>query len=65
MLYLAQVCLHKCAAAVVRGLFYIKMNGGGEGGREALVLLFFVPQPPFTLVLVALCYGVRPVLLAV
>lgn len=44
--YSAQVCLHKPAAAVVRGLFYIKMSGGGEGGREALVLLFLSLSRP-------------------
>lgn len=44
--YLVQICLHKCIAAVLRGLFYIKMNGGGEGGREALVLLFLSLSRP-------------------
>lgn len=43
---MAQVCLHKPVAAVVRGLFYIKMSGGGEGGREALVLLFLSLSRP-------------------
>lgn len=46
LFYLAQVCLHKPTAAVVRGLFYIKMSGGGEGGREALVLLFLSLSRP-------------------
>lgn len=45
-LILVQVCLHEPVAAVARGLFYIKMSGGGEGGREALVLLFLSLSRP-------------------
>lgn len=55
-LFLVQVCLHKPVAAVVRGLFYIKMSGGGEGGREALVLLFLSLRRPSHLYLVSLSY---------
>lgn len=45
-LILVQVCLHEPVEAVARGLFYIKMSGGGEGGREALVLLFLSLSRP-------------------